>query len=120
MKMDVIQLDWEQLLAPYTQAVEELEVKLKGMRAQFEQESRHSASEFIKGRVKPIYSILKKARMKRIPLNELDEMQDIAGVRVVCQFVDDIYAIIKSIRQRQDFKIIEEKDYITNEKESGY
>lgn len=120
MKMDVIQLDWEQLLAPYTQAVEELEVKLKGMRAQFEQESRHSPIEFIKGRVKPISSILEKARMKRIPLNELDEMQDIAGVRVVCQFVDDIYAIIKSIRQRQDFKIIEEKDYITNEKESGY
>ncbi|HLR02815.1 MAG TPA: GTP pyrophosphokinase family protein [Virgibacillus sp.] len=113
-------MDWEQLLAPYTQAVEELEVKLKGMRAQFEQESRHSPIEFIKGRVKPISSILEKARMKRIPLNELDEMQDIAGVRVVCQFVDDIYAIIKSIRQRQDFKIIEEKDYITNEKESGY
>jgi len=120
MNMDVIQLDWEQLLAPYTQAVEELEVKLKGMRTQFEQESRHSPIEFIKGRVKPIASILEKARMKRIPLNELGEMQDIAGVRVVCQFVDDIYAIIKSIRQRQDFTIIEEKDYISHEKESGY
>src|SRR5699024_2113332 len=99
MKMGVIQMDWEQILAPYMQAVEELEVKLKGMRAQFEQESRHSPIEFIKGRVKPIPSILEKARMKRIPLNEIGEMQDIAGIRVVCQFVDDIYAIIKSIRQ---------------------
>jgi len=120
MKMDVMQMNWEQLLAPYKQVVEELEVKLKGMRAQFEQASRHSPIEFIKGRVKPIPSILEKARMKCIPLNELNEMQDIAGVRVVCQFVDDIYAIIKSIRQRQDFTIIEEKDYISQEKESGY
>ena len=120
MKMEVMQMDWEQLLAPYKQVVEEMEVKLKGMRAQFEQESRHSPIEFIKGRVKPIPSILEKARMKSIPLNELSEMQDIAGVRVVCQFVDDIYAIIKSIRLRQDFTIIEEKDYISKEKVSGY
>lgn len=118
--MDVIRLDWEQLLAPYTQAVDELKVKLKGMRAQFEQESKHSPIEFIQGRVKPIPSVLEKARMKHVPLNELEEMQDIAGVRVVCQFVDDIYDIIKSIRQRQDFTIMEEKDYISQKKESGY
>lgn len=118
--MGGIHMDWEQILAPYTQVVDELKVKLKGMRAQFEQESRHSPIEFIKGRVKPIPSILEKARMKHIPLNELEEMQDIAGVRVVCQFVDDIYAIIESIRQRQDFTIIEEKDYISRKKESGY
>lgn len=120
MKMDVIRMDWDQLLTPYTQAVDELEIKLKGMRDQFEKESKHSPIEFIKGRVKPIPSILEKARMKHIPLNELDKMQDIAGVRIVCQFVDDIYHIIKSIRHRQDFTIMEEKDYISREKDSGY
>src|SRR5690606_35141888 len=45
---------------------------------------------------------------------------DIAGVRVVTQFVDDIYIVVDMLRQRNDFKIVEEKDYIANQKESGY
>lgn len=49
-----------------------------------------------------------------------EEVQDIAGLRVVCPFVEDIYEIVELIRERQDFEIIEEKDYIEKNKESGY
>ncbi|QDP39800.1 GTP pyrophosphokinase [Radiobacillus deserti] len=114
-------MNWEAFLAPYAQVVEELKVKLKGMRAQFEYESRHSPIEFITGRVKPIPSILEKAHRKGIPEHRFeDDIQDIAGVRVVCQFVDDIYTIVNLLRSRKDFFIIEEKDYIVEKKESGY
>lgn len=114
-------MNWKALLGPYSQVVEELKVKLKGMRTQFEYESSHSPIEFITGRVKPVTSILDKAETRHIPLERIEqEMQDIAGVRVVCQFVDDIYNIVDMLRTRNDFTIIEEKDYISKKKESGY
>ncbi|SDQ88990.1 putative GTP pyrophosphokinase [Virgibacillus subterraneus] len=114
-------MNWDVILAPYSQAVEELKVKLKGIRAQFEHESRHSPIEFITGRVKPVPSILEKAESRQILLDRVEqELQDIAGVRVVCQFVDDIYTIVNMIKSRNDLKIVEEKDYVSRKKESGY
>ncbi|MEC5423591.1 GTP pyrophosphokinase family protein [Virgibacillus sp. C22-A2] len=114
-------MNWGAVLAPYTQVVEELKVKLKGMRAQFEYDSRHSPIEFITGRVKPISSILEKAESRQIPLKYIEkELQDIAGLRVVCQFVDDIYTVVSMLRSRNDLTIIEERDYVSEKKESGY
>jgi putative GTP pyrophosphokinase len=112
---------WEKFLAPYKQAVEELKVKLKGMRGQFELDSSHSPIEFVTGRVKPIASILDKANQKGIPLDQLEsEMQDIAGLRMMCQFVDDIRSVVNLLRNRNDFEIVEERDYISHKKISGY
>jgi putative GTP pyrophosphokinase len=113
--------NWDDFLAPYKQAVEELKVKLKGMRTQFERENVHSPIEFVTGRVKPIVSILDKAIQKNIPLDKLDtEMQDIAGLRMMCQFVDDIKIVVELLRKRNDFEIVEERDYISHKKASGY
>ncbi|MGD6841650.1 GTP pyrophosphokinase family protein [Bacillus infantis] len=112
---------WDQFLAPYKQAVEELKVKLKGMRGQFELDSSNSPIEFVTGRVKPIASILDKANQKGIPLDKLEtEMQDIAGLRMMCQFVDDIKLVVEMLRRRNDFELIEERDYISHKKASGY
>ena len=112
---------WDQFLAPYKQAVDELKVKLKGMRTQFKQNQNHSPIEFVTGRVKPIASILEKANQKNIPLDQLaHEIQDIAGLRIMCQFVDDIKTIVKLLRKRNDFRIVEERNYIFNKKPSGY
>lgn len=113
--------NWDQFLAPYKQAISELKIKLKGMRGQFELESSHSPIEFVTGRVKPIASILDKANQKGIPLDKLEtEMQDIAGLRMMCQFVDDIKTVVELLRQRNDFEIVEERNYISNKKASGY
>ncbi len=112
---------WDLFLAPYKQAVEELKVKLKGMRSQFDMNSLHSPIEFVTGRVKPIPSILDKATRKGIPLDRLEEeMQDIAGLRMMCQFVDDIREIVEMLHKRKDLEIVEERDYITQKKDSGY
>lgn len=112
---------WEQFLEPYRLAVDELKVKLKGMRSQFQMSSEHSPIEFVTGRVKPIASILDKANQKNIPLDKLEtEMQDIAGLRMMCQFVDDIIKVVELLRLRNDFEIVEERDYISHKKVSGY
>ncbi len=114
-------LKWDIFLAPYSQAVDELKIKLKGMRKQFDYESRHSPIEFVTGRVKPITSIVDKAKRREIPIPKIEEeVQDIAGLRVVCPFVDDIYEVVEMIQHRNDFEIVEEKDYIEKNKESGY
>lgn len=114
-------MNWEAKLAPYSQVVEELKVKLKGIRKQFEYDSKHSPIEFITGRLKPVSSILEKAEKRNIPLDQIDQkIQDIAGLRVVCQFVDDIYKVVEMLRKRQDFTIIDERDYVSRKKESGY
>lgn len=113
--------NWDDFFAPYTQAVDELKIKLKGIRKQFRQESQHSPIEFVTGRVKPKDSILAKAQLRSIPINRVEQdMQDIAGLRIMCQFVDDIHAVVALLRSRHDFRIVEERDYITNNKESGY
>ncbi|MCA1059475.1 GTP pyrophosphokinase family protein [Rossellomorea aquimaris] len=112
---------WEQFLAPYKQAVDELKIKLKGMRGEYELHNTHSPIEFVTGRVKPIASILDKANQKGIKLSNIEtEMQDIAGLRMMCQFVDDIHIVVEKLRSRNDFKIIEERDYVTHKKPSGY
>ncbi|MGM0851864.1 MAG: GTP pyrophosphokinase [Bacillota bacterium] len=112
---------WEQFLAPYKQAVDELKIKLKGMRGEYELHNTHSPIEFVTGRVKPIASILDKANQKGIKLSNIEtEMQDIAGLRMMCQFVEDIHVVVEKLRGRNDFTIIEERDYVTHKKQSGY
>ncbi|CAM4092029.1 GTP pyrophosphokinase [Bacillus manliponensis] len=113
--------NWEEFLAPYHQAVEELKIKLKGMRSQFEMLAEHAPIEFVTGRVKSAPSIMDKAVKRNIPIERIGEdMQDIAGLRMMCQFVEDIKTVVEMLRKRNDFEIVEERDYVTQKKESGY
>ncbi len=115
--------DWKIFLIPYSQAIEELKVKFKAIRKEFAILDEYSPIEFITGRVKKVSSILEKAERKNIPLDQVDKkMEDIAGIRIMCQFAEDIYKVIDIIRARsgKDLYIVEERDYITNLKPSGY
>ncbi len=114
---------WKKLLQPYEQAVEELKVKFKAIRKEYRDMSEYSPIEFITGRVKKISSIIEKSTRNNIDESQIEEqMEDIAGIRIMCQFQDDIYSVVNIIRNRdgKDLKIVYEKDYIRNEKTSGY
>ncbi|MFT8870889.1 MAG: GTP pyrophosphokinase family protein [Sporolactobacillus sp.] len=114
-------MDWTLFLAPYRQAVDELVVKLRGYHTLQPASAERSPIEMVTGRVKPVPSILEKARRKAIPIEQIGEkMQDLAGVRVMCQFVDDIMKVVGWIRSRSDLTILEERDYVHNKKPSGY
>ncbi|MET3644331.1 GTP pyrophosphokinase [Streptococcus gallinaceus] len=116
-----MELDWEEFLDPYIQTVGELKIKLRGIRKQYRKANRHSPIEFVTGRVKPIESIKEKMVLRHIKEENLArDMQDIAGVRVMVQFVDDVEEVLEIIRQRKDMQIVHERDYITNMKTSGY
>ena len=113
--------NWQHFLLPYQQAVNELKVKLRGMRKQYQDEEQHSPIEFVTGRVKPVESIKEKMVHRHVQADRLEQdMQDIAGLRIMCQFVEDIYQVVDLLRQRSDMTILEERDYISNVKPSGY
>ncbi|SHJ92228.1 putative GTP pyrophosphokinase [Hathewaya proteolytica DSM 3090] len=113
--------DWKSILMPYEQAVDELKIKFKSIRKEFQKSNQYSPIEFVTGRVKDISSILEKANNFEMPIDRITyEMEDIAGIRVMCQFVDDIERVVDIIRERKDMQIIYEKDYIKNVKNSGY
>ncbi|MBW5445109.1 GTP pyrophosphokinase family protein [Cohnella sp. CFH 77786] len=113
--------DWGKFLLPYQQAVEELKIKFKSLRKELKAREEYAPIEFVTGRVKRISSILEKARRLSVALDSIETgIEDIAGIRIMCQFVDDIHRVASMIRQRKDMKLVYEKDYITNYKESGY
>ena len=114
-------IEWEEFLDPYIQAVGELKIKLRGVRKQYRKQQRHSPIEFVTGRVKPIESIKEKMVLRGIREENIEqEMQDIAGLRVMVQFVDDVDEVLEVLRNRTDMRIIQERDYIKNKKASGY
>jgi putative GTP pyrophosphokinase len=113
--------DWNTFLMPYAVAVEEIKVKLRELRKQYLQDGTEAPIEFVTGRVKSVDSILEKMKRRHIDDEHLeDEMQDIAGLRVVVQFVEDIYEVVELIRHRSDMMIVEERDYVKYNKASGY
>lgn len=113
--------NWKSFLVPYEQAVEEIKVKLKSIRKEYRRNNEYSPVEFVTGRVKEVSSILEKANKFEIPIDRVGyELEDIAGIRIMCQFVDDIYKVVEILRSRKDMTILYEKDYVTNVKPSGY
>ncbi|MFD0958594.1 GTP pyrophosphokinase [Paenibacillus chungangensis] len=113
--------DWSLFLQPYEQAVEELKVKFKTMRVELKLREAYAPIEFVTGRVKRVSSILDKAKRLGVASDQLETgIEDIAGIRIMCQFVDDIHRVAELIRSRRDLKLVYEKDYITNYKDSGY
>ncbi len=113
--------DWDNFLWPYDEAVRELKVKFRSLRQSFLTQGVHSPIEFVVGRVKTVDSIKEKMQRRVISPDVIEtDMQDIAGIRIVCQFVDDIYKVVDLIHERDDMEVIEERDYVQNAKPSGY
>ena len=111
------------LMSYYQCAIMEIETKFRVLNHELSLEYDNNPIESIKTRVKSYDSILKKIRRKNIPLNlqAIEEnLKDIAGVRVICSFPDDIYKLAESFLKQDDITLIERKDYIKNPKPSGY
>lgn len=112
---------WKEILNPYDLAVEELKLKFNHIVKEYNQSGMYSPIEQVLGRVKSISSIIDKAQKRGIDIDKIEEkLEDIAGIRLICQFTDDIYTVVELIRSRKDMKVKSEKDYVKNMKESGY
>lgn len=112
---------WRSILSPYELAVKELIVKFEHIITEHRQNDRYSPIEQVRGRVKSVASILEKMHRKQIPMEKmLEELEDIAGVRIICQFEEDIDSVVEMIRRRSDMRIKSEKNYLKHVKSSGY
>lgn len=111
------------LMAHYRCAIMEVETKFKVLNEQFSLEYDRNPIEGIKSRVKSMESIMRKVRNKNISMSidSIEEnIRDIAGVRVICSFPDDIYYLAECLLKQDDIKLIEKKDYIKDPKLTGY
>lgn len=112
---------WREILTPYDLAVKELIVKFEHLMYEYRSRGLYSPIEQVTGRRKTVASILDKAQKKNIPVDQIEErLIDIAGVRIICQFVEDIQKVVEIIRSRTDMEVIKERDYINHMKNSGY
>ncbi|HBF66309.1 MAG TPA: GTP pyrophosphokinase [Clostridium sp.] len=104
-------------------ALMEVETKLNVLNAEFALKYNRNPLESIKSRIKSPMSIVEKLKRKGYPLtveSMVRNLFDIAGIRVICSFVDDIYAIAALLVQQDDITLLEAKDYIKSPKENGY
>ncbi|MBQ8624596.1 MAG: GTP pyrophosphokinase family protein [Agathobacter sp.] len=116
-------IPFETLISYYRCAIMEVETKFKVLDEQYALRYDRNPIESIKSRVKSSDSLLKKIRKKDIPLTleAIEEnIWDIAGIRVICSYQDDIYLLAECLLQQDDVKLIEVKDYIKNPKANGY
>ena len=82
---------WREILEPYELAVRELSLKFDHLMTEYREHGRYCPFLRVDGRVKSVSSILEKAQKKKIPFEMIEEeMEDIAGIRIICQFVEDI------------------------------
>lgn len=116
-------LPYRQMMSYYNCALMEVETKFKVLNEQYSIYYDRNPIESIHTRIKSQTSIVKKLQKKELPLsieNIENNIFDIAGVRVVCSFVEDIYKLAESFLAQDDVHLIEKKDYIQHPKENGY
>lgn len=111
------------LMAQYRCAIMEIETKFKVLNEQFSLQNDRNPIETIKTRLKSPESIVGKLERKGLEFSiesVEDNLFDVAGVRVICPFVDDIYMLCKCLLSQDDVVLIRKKDYIKNPKQNGY
>ncbi len=111
------------LMMYYECALMEIETKLKVLNNEFAMQHNRNPFESIKCRLKKPMSIVGKMKKKGLDItidNITDNLTDIAGVRVICSFPEDIYAVSELLTKQDDIKVVQVKDYIRNPKSNGY
>lgn len=115
--------DFGRLMAFYRCAMMEVETKFNVISEDFTYQYERNPIENIKSRLKEPSSIRSKLERRGHPMTveSIEEnLFDVAGVRVVCSFVDDVYQIAEALLRQDDVTLIERKDYIQNPKPNGY
>lgn len=115
--------EFQDMMMRYECAVMEVETKIKILNEEFSLRTQRNPIESIKSRIKSPASIYEKLSRKGYDMtieNMEQHIKDIAGVRVICSFPEDIYAVARLITEQDDIVILEIKDYIAKPKANGY
>ena len=116
-----------EIMNKYRCAIMEVQTKLNVLNTEFSQQFDRNPFESIKSRLKSPASIIKKLQKKNICLTDdtlgtciEQNLYDVAGLRVICAFQEDIYRLAELLVQQDDIRLIRTKDYIKNPKPNGY
>ena len=115
--------DFVRLMTYYRCAIMEIQTKLNVLNAEFSLQYDRNPFESIESRLKKPESIVEKMLRRGIPLTVEDmelEMTDIAGIRVICSFQEDLYSLAELLVEQDDVLLISRKDYIKHPKPNGY
>ena len=122
-KLDIKEEPFEKLMFFYKSALKQLELQMEIVKEEFKLMYNYDLIDHIETRIKEPKSIIKKMEKKKYEktyLNLIEKINDIAGIRIICNLKDDIFFIKDLIKQIPDLHILKEKDYITTPKKSGY
>ena len=116
-------LDYKELMLCYSSAVKLLQTKLEVLDGEFQLNYRRNPISSIHTRLKSQTSIMEKMSRLGVPIsreNIEENLSDIAGVRVICPYIDDIYLIADALTAQEDVELVKRKDYIRDPKLNGY
>ena len=114
---------FQEAMMMYTCAIREVKTKLGVLNDELSVRNQRNPIEMIKSRVKQPMSIIEKLQRRNLPVSlnsMIENLDDVAGVRVICSFVDDIYEVADMLIRQDDVRVIAIKDYIKNPKDNGY
>ncbi|MEG0639347.1 MAG: GTP pyrophosphokinase family protein [Clostridia bacterium] len=114
---------FRELMMKYSSAIREITTKLQILNDELSLQNQNNPIESIKSRVKRPVSILNKLKRKGVEPsieNIMLTLSDVAGIRVICPFIDDIYKVVAMLAKQDDVTVIAVKDYIKHPKENGY
>ena len=115
--------DFMEMVQLYNSAIREITTKLEVLNSEFNMRYDHNPIHHIDSRLKSLPSIVEKLRRKGMKVSiasAKENLTDIAGVRVVCNYIDDIYRIAQMLSTQDDIIVLRRTDYIESPKENGY
>ena len=115
--------DFQEFMMMYNCAIKEVRTKFEVLNDDLATAHNRNPIEMIKSRIKKPESIFKKLLRKNYEVSMasiLENINDVAGIRVICSFVDDIYEVAKMFISQDDVTLLSVKDYIKTPKENGY
>ena len=116
-------ISFKELMMTYNCALKEIQTRFEILNAEISIQNRRNPIKFINPRLKSSSSLIEKMKRQDIPLsieNVEKYIEDVAGIRVICSYVDDIYALSKALQSQSDIELVSQKDYILNPKPNGY
>ncbi len=116
-------VSFNELMMKYNSAIREIKTKLEILNDELSLGDNNNPIESIQSRIKKPISIANKLKKMGKPMNLdaiVENLNDIAGIRVICSFIDDIYKISDMIAKQDDITVVEIRDYIKNPKPNGY
>lgn len=122
-ELQTVDAQYRQIMFFYESGIEQITAKLQILNNEFKFCNDRNPIENIKSRVKSLESIVAKMQKKGLPLTVncmMKSLHDIAGIRVICPFISDVYHVANMLINQKDVEVVRVKDYIKNPKENGY